>query len=269
MLFLSVGYGVLFIWILTFGIPTLIYFMLLLAVLLVSMLFWLVKRFKAKFKPAVLPVILEFVHPDSIYLPNEFIPLDTFNRSGLFGADPAVYYGEDYIKGYIGTINFELCELDVRHPSPVKNSVETIFEGIFMHATFTEYFEGKIIVIPKESWQFQTRVIKGITKEGGRKVTGLGEDFDEIFLAYSWADFNPRNILSEEMVASMVDFVHTKRKLLYLSFVNGHIYIAIHEDYDLLEPRIFLANDNFETMVEYWEDLRMLTSLVMEFDLKH
>lgn len=266
---LLVGYIVAFIWILQFKIPTLVYFMLLAGILTASLLGWIILKFKQSFKPKVLPVLLSFVHPESIYYSNQFIPVDTFNRSNLFGADPAVYKGEDYIKGFIGTIDFELCELVVRHPSPVRQSMDDIFEGIFMHATFTEYFEGKIVVIPRESWQFQTRVIKSITREGGKKVQDLGGDFDEIFLAYAWADFNPRHILSEELVDSMVAFAREKRKPLYLSFVNGHIYVAIQEDYDLLEPRLFLPNDDFETMVEYWEDLTMLTNLVMEFDMKH
>jgi hypothetical protein len=255
-------------WFLLFlGMMPLIYMGIFAVALVYSSVVWFINKFRLQFKPVVLPLVLEYINPDAVYYPFEYIPLDTFNRSLLFGSNPLFYKGEDYLRGYIGEVNFEFSELTVEHPYSYKSGNQTIFKGIFMHATFREQFLGRIIILPRDDLQHQTRAIKNITREGGRQVSLDSEAFNNYFVAYAWTEFRAEHVISPQLMAKMVEFRKVNKKRLHLSFVDGQIYIAITDKNDILEPRIFLRNDRYETVEQYYIDFSALINLVVEFDL--
>ena len=132
-----------------------------------------IQRFRSSFKPRIVNLILDFIdigkeseEPNEIYAHMEaarrglrydyekFIPIERFQRSGIF-AEPASYYkGEDYIEGSVGSAKFEMCELDVKKMSYVRPGYDTIFRGIFFYSNFYKIAEGTVVIIPKERRQF-------------------------------------------------------------------------------------------------------------------
>jgi len=269
LVFSSLLLGALLTVIMTTDIPALAMALWLPIVFWSMLVYWRVRVFKNNFKPRVLPIILAFLDPALRYYPREFIPRDTFLRSGIFGITPQEYKGEDYIKGQMGLVNFEMSELDVRHPSEIQGRLVRLFRGIFFHAVLPGNFPGRVLILPKEDKQFHSRTIRRITKIGGERVDGLNPGFDELFVVYAQQDVNPQHLLTPEMLESFAEFRRRSRKRLYLSFADGHFFAALEEPYDLLEPNILTPNLNFDLMVEFYTDLALLTGLVESFDLTH
>lgn len=251
------------------GIPALTLFIALVFVAIGTLLMYRLRVFKNRFKPRVLPVILGFIDPEFKYYSGEYIAWDTVKRSGLIGVTPQIYRGEDYIKGQIGEVLFEMCELDVRHPSNVLNRMDELFRGIFLHATFEYNFKGRIFVLPREDVQNQSRTIKAITKTGGTHIRTLGEEFDKYFIAYADKDTGWQHLLTPAMIEGFIRHRKRTKKRLWVSFVTGHFYAGVEQPYDLLEPNIFSSNVDFELAWEYLQDLQIMTNFVRDFDVAH
>lgn len=231
---------------------------------------YLIKQYKASFKPLVVQSILQFIDPELRYYQEEYIAKDTFMRSSLFGFLPDVYKGEDYIMGKIGAVSFEMSELELYHPSEFTGRMERLFRGIFFHANFQKNFEGRIIVIPNKGWQRFLPTIKEMTKYGAYELNNLHDEaFNETFLVYADPTVQVGQILTPELVDAIMRYKQKNPKELFISFVNSHFYVAIDEPYDLLEPNVFLANVDFELVKEFYEELLLLTSIVEDFDVTH
>ena len=113
-----------------------------------------VRNFVETFKPNIVNLITDFIddgigYGDLIYDQNKFIPKSKFQASQIFGASPDLYEGEDYLKGIIGDVPFELCELNVREESKVRQRLNYVFKGVFLAATITIPVRGKVLVLPR------------------------------------------------------------------------------------------------------------------------
>ncbi len=248
-----------------------------------------VQKFRSAFKPRIVNLILDFIDigkesekPNEIYAYMEAarrglrydyercIPIETFQRSGIF-AEPASYYkGEDYIEGSVGSAKFEMCELDVKKMSYVRPGYDTIFRGIFFYSNFYKITEGTVVIIPKERRQFLMSTIKGITKIGGEQVFfDHPEGFMDKFLVYANCDIEPEKLLSQSILESILEYQSLTQKDIYVSIVGSEIYIAVSEPKDILEPNLLSSNANFELVKDFFEDLMLIISIIEDFDLHH
>lgn len=248
-----------------------------------------IQHFRSAFKPKIVNLILDFIdtgkereEPNEIYKDMEaarrglrydykkIIPIETFQRSGIF-AEPASYYkGEDYIEGSVGSAKFEMCELDVKKMSYVRPGYDTIFRGIFFYSNFYKIADGTIVIIPKERRQFLMSTIKGITKIGGKKIEFKEpKGFMDEFLVYANCDIDPDKLISQSILKSILEYQSLTQKDIYVSIVGSEIYIAVSEPKDILEPRLFHSNANFELVKDFFEDLMLIISIIEDFDLHY
>lgn len=244
--------------------------------LYLTYLLYLIQRFIANFKPKVVGLILDFID-DGInygtltYDPKKSLSLEDFNNSGIFEGGSEIFKGEDYIKGRIGDIDFELCELNVREMSKVRRRLNYVFKGVFLKAKLHESVNGKILILPREFKQYLSRTIKAISKEKGQNIdlTIRNADFREYFTTYATPNAKVRQLLSEEMQESILNYREQSEKSIYISFVNNTIYIAITVPKNLLEPYLFQSNVSFDLVREFFEDLHLLLRIVEDFDVHH
>ena len=235
-----------------------------------------IRKFIQTFKPNVVNLILDFID-DSLnygtltYEPKKKIEKNRFLASRLFVTKAPAYQGEDFISGKIGELDFELCELKVQEYSPVRSKLNNVFQGIFMHATFTEPMSGAVIVWPKEQKQYLTRTIKALTWKDGTNVDHeiLTEGFDEVFMTYATFETHVAGMLPEPMQESILSYYHQTEKDIYFSIIDSDIYIGIAEPKDILEPYIFQSNLSFDLVKEFFEDIQIVLSIVEEFDKTH
>lgn len=238
-----------------------------------------IQRFQNTFKPNIINLVLDFID-DGVnydvnypleYNPKGFIDRRRFLASQIFATPAESYHGEDFITGKVGNLEFEMCELFVSETSPVKNGLQQLFRGVFMHATFPEETRGRIIIWPKRYRHRHFRAIRDFTWLGGTDVSDeiLNAEFREAYLVYATGKTHVIGILSEPMQQAIVDFRKATGKEIYMSFINQEIYAAVTEDKDLLEPHILRSNLSFELIREFFSDIHMLLEIAEDFDRTH
>jgi len=234
-----------------------------------SFLGWKIQQFRSRFKPKVVQLILDFIAHPMTYSHEAFLPKSRFLQSRFFTTKAPYYKGEDYIAGSIGSLNFEMCELDVREPSNVGGAMQPVFRGIFFTAKTKNNFQGEIVILPKSERPYLSRTIKDLIRRGDKTLTVKYPDFEDKFLTYISSDANRELIIHEAFFGVLFDFAQKLDKRVYMSFVEGYIYIAVWEPKDILEPHIFSANTNFKLVREFYADLYNIVSVVEDFDKLH
>jgi hypothetical protein len=233
------------------------------------------ESFRTTFKPRVVTLLLDFIDNDVTYnVPLKYvesgsIPRETFTASRLFNTAAPDYMGEDYITGEMGELEFEMSELSVKEFSPVRNRLDDVFRGVFLHARFhrdVQSPEGEILVMPRHRRPFLSKSIKAFTVKGGRQFDAKSPRFAEEFVAYATPDANVRGFLSEEMQTAIFDYKQREGKEIYMSFIGNDIYIAVTQEKDLLEPALWQSNVSFELIKEYYDDLTLLLSIIIHID---
>lgn len=235
-----------------------------------------VQKFRQNFKPKVVELILDFIDDDPnfgtlSYKAKKKIPLETFMKSNIFEVRPAVYEGEDYIAGRFGEIEFELSELNVREFSRVRNRLNYVFRGVFLHAKFNHFVKGRVLILPRDFRQYLSRTIKKFNAKGGKSIDPFikNQKFKKEFMSMASQDANIRDLLSKDMQNAILKYIDKADKYVYFSFQGNNIYIAVTEPKDLLEPKLLQSNVSFDLVKEFFEDIHLLLRVVEDFDLNH
>ena len=231
-----------------------------------------VKKFRLDFKPKVVNLILDFMK-ESInfrhmaYDANQFIPKQMFMASRIFGVNPVVYEGEDYIEGQVDEISFQLSELNVKEFSRVRNRLNYVFRGVFLHAELKQPLDGTVLILPRKFRQYLTRTIKYFLLNKAVDVDGFIKNnaFRNTFLTYATQNVRVTEVLPDYLQKAFVRYVQRTQKEIYLSFQGKHLFIAITNHKDILEPHLFQSNVSFDLIKEFFEDIQMIVSLVEEF----
>lgn len=234
------------------------------------------ETFRSNFKPKVITLLLEFIsrdvshHLPMKYISNATIETEIFEKSRLFAASSIDYTGEDYISGDMGEIGFELAELAVKEISPVRNRLDDVFAGVFMHARFSERsvqaVTGEILVLPRHQRQYLSRTIKTFTINGGRLTELPNKEFGDYFVVYTNDTANVKGFLSANMQSALRTYREKEGSEVYMSVVGDDIFIAVAQDRDLLEPVLWRSNVSFDLISMYYQDLTMLLSILNDIN---
>jgi hypothetical protein len=131
---------------------------------------------------------------------------------------------------------------------------------------------GGVLCLPDVHRKYLSRSERAFHLEGGRRVReGIFPDFEAVFDTYATPDVRVKDVISEEFQKAVLRFRQyfqgqNRKKEIYFSIIGDKIYLALWEDRNLLEPSLFRNNANFDTVQEFYEDIRMLLELVMEVD---
>lgn len=239
----------------------------------IGYLLYRIRQFILNFKPKVTNLILDFIDNDInygtlFYDSKKFISVEDFKASNIFRSRTDLYQGEDYIKGSIGEIQFELSELEVREFSQVRRRLNYVFRGVFLKAEARVSLEGSLLILPKEFEQYLSRTLKFMFSQKGEKIDNLirNKAFRDHFMTLATKETRIRNVLTEHLQQAIVDYRVKTDKQIYLSFSNRFIYIAVTEPKNLLEPYIWRSNVSFELVREFFQDLQLLLQIIEEID---
>ena len=236
-----------------------------------------IRKFQNTFKPHVVRLILDFIDNDANfgtlhYAEGQSIAIGHFYNSNLFSDDIIEYRGEDYITGIIGELSFQMCELEARTFARVRSRIDTTFRGIFLHAQFhNREARGKLIALPRANKSHEIRTIKNFVKLGAKEVPASEQmpEFQAVFITYATDDAPVHSVLSLEMQEAILDYRDDTNSDVYLSFIGNDFYVAVSEPNDLLEPFLFQSNVSFDLAREFHDKLRLLMSIVRDFDVNN
>jgi len=238
-------------------------------------LYFQIRKYINTFKPNVIELVLDFVDNSLNYEEMKYdakgrLGIEKFQRSGLFANNLVVYEAEDYITGQIGNIKFELCELDAKEFSPVRERLDDVFKGIFLRAHYdlAEQPDGTILIWPRKLRQFHTRAIKNFTAIGGRNIDKdlYSAPFTEIFTTYAVEDTDLRFLLTTEMQHLIVDYQKRSGREMYLGIHSNEIFVFLWQEKDILEPDLFRPNVSFDMVREFFMDIQLIVEVVEDLD---
>ncbi len=230
-------------------------------------------EFTYNFKLRIIKSIIEFFDKSLNYQPNNYIPFDQFEKSGLFPRRIDKYYGDDYVEGKLDKTNIKFSEIHVfveENSSDNKKTLVEIFGGIFFIADFNKNFNGKTIVLPDKAERTLGKFanfFQSLMKQYGELVKLEDIEFEKEFMVYSNDQIESRFILSTSIMDRLTNFKRKVKKDIYISFVDNHIYLGIHYKGRLFEPKIFGKLVSEETLRVYYEQLELTLSIVDELNL--
>ena len=242
----------------------------------IAYILYRIRQFIITFKPKIVNLVLDFIDNEVnygklTYEPKKKISKSTFLSSLIFATTAPFYKGEDFIKGSYREMTFELCELSVREYSKVRNRTNYIFKGVFFQGNFNSRAhsgKGKIVILPREFSQYQSRTIKAFNRIGGRNADDIvSKRFRNAFIVMANRNANMENILSIEMQNAILNYRAQTEKEIYVSFIGNKMFIAVTEPKDLLEPYVLQSNVSFELVREFFADLQLLFSVLEDLDV--
>jgi Protein of unknown function (DUF3137) len=244
-------------------------------VIYISYIFNELDAYKSTFKPKVINLLLDFIDNDVTYnvplkyLEKGSISPQIFAASRLFNSAAPDFTGEDYITGEMGELDFEMSEVAVKEFSPVRNRLDDVFRGVFLHARFRREVQaegGEILVLPRHRKQFLSKTIKAFTVKGGQTFEPKNQRFNDEFVVFTTSTANIKGFLSDDMQRGILRYREKEGKEIYMSFIGSDIFIAVTQDKDLLEPALWQSNVSFDLIREFYEDLTLLLSIVLDID---
>jgi Protein of unknown function (DUF3137) len=236
-----------------------------------AFIFYELDKFKHAFKPKIVTLILDFIDNhvdfnDLKYIEDGEIDPNVFKASRLFNSATPDYEGEDYITGKIREQFFEMSELAVKEFSPVRNRLDDVFRGVFLHSMLNRPLNGEILVLPRHRRQYLSTTIKAFTVNGSWSYESKNPAFKEHFLVYTTKNANIEGFMHEGMQEAILKYREKTKRDLYISIINNGVYLAVLQPKDLLEPMVWQSNVSFELIQEFYSDLMLLLNIVRDID---
>jgi hypothetical protein len=197
--------------------------------------------------------------------------------SRIFRKEPDRYRGDDLVTGRLGKTEIAFSEIHSEYKTTThsktgsETSWNTIFRGLFFIANFNKSFAGETYVLPEVAQKVFGKVLGNLfqswNRGRGQLVKMEDPRFEKNFVVYGDDQIEARYILSTSLMKRIADYKEKTKKIIYLSFINNRIYVAISYHKDIFEPKMFKTLLDFGVIREYYEDLSYAVGLVDDLNL--
>ena len=167
-----------------------------------------------------------------------------------------IFFAEIVVKKVVGGQRNELGLESFIHKSD-------IFRGLFFEAKFSKNFISRTFIVPNNTMSKITH----LNNWRGELIKLEDPEFNRLFRVYGDSQIESRYILSTNLMSRLVDFNQKAGRKVYLSFVDGFVYIAIPYRHNLFEPKLFKNMMSFAPLREYFQDLQLMIGIVEDLNL--
>ncbi|MDM8568428.1 DUF3137 domain-containing protein [Thiotrichales bacterium HSG1] len=218
--------------------------------------------YKKKFKTEIIGSIVAIIDESLTYYPQREITYQEFQVTKLaeYWDTVDIWNGEDYVEGMLGKTAVKFSEIDAERieiDDKGNESRVTVFHGLFFIFDFNKAFDGLTVVVPKGNYYWNS----------GELVKLESPEFEQEFSVYSDNQITARYILSPSLMQRILKFKRESRRTIYLSFVDGKLYVAISIFGSLFEPRVFSTLLDYDIYRDYFTDMLFAKSIVEELNL--
>ncbi len=91
--------------------------------------------------------------------------------------------------------------------------------------------------------------------------------FEKEFVVYSNDQIEARYILTHTLMSKLLHLKKKSKHPLYVSFLDGNIYMAIEYNKDLFEPSVFHSLLKYKIAMQYIQTLHLALGIVGELQL--
>lgn len=234
------------------------------------------------FKRNIIESIVNFIadggqlnYAAHLFLENKRQTILALTRSQILGdelAEPDYLEQEDCVYGTIGNTDIFFAEIVAKKIQTVNFDQFTretyrresvLFHGLFFEAKFAKNFISRTFVMPND---LKAKIVP-LNQWRGEAIELEDPEFNRIFQVYGDNQIESRYILSTNLMSRLVEFNQKAGRKVYLSFVDGFVYVAIPYRYRLFEPKLFKTMMSFTPLKEYFLDLQLMINIVEDLNL--
>ncbi len=254
-------------------IDTMIFPVIIAAVIFGFVLHYLSRDYASDFKNNVLEKIVNYIDPNLSYIPTMSISEGQFMSSGIYRKGIDKYDGDDFVEGKIGATKIEFSEIHAQYEtrdSKGRTSHHTIFKGLFFIGDFNKHFSGDTYVLPDQAEKLLGGLggmFQGMSKKYGELVKLEDPVFEKEFVVYSDDQIEARYILSPALMERITKFKQKSGSRISMSFVGSKVYIAIPFAKNLFEPKVFSTIMDFKPVKEFFDDFALMIDIVEDLNL--
>ena len=235
------------------------------------------KSYKSEFKGRLISPLVKFFGADFLYSADAFIDSDRYWASGIFRTHFNRYSGEDYIAGTAGKTRFECSEVCAEYQTETVDSKgnkqkhwKTIFSGLFFIADFNKAFSGSTWVFPdalesKLGW-LAHKLQEWKIDRPGQLVKLEDPEFERLFAVYATDQMVARYVLSPSLMKRITEYRQRLKHPLWMSFIDGVLYVAIAPGRDLFEPKLLSVVDGKQCM-SIFDDIAVGLGIIEDLNL--
>jgi len=232
------------------------------------------KNYTPLYKSEIISKLIQSIDNRLDYSPDYGISQKAFQRSEIFPQAVSRYMTEDYIEGTIGQTVIAFAEVHAQQEikdSEGSRTHQDLFRGLFFTADFNKRFTSKTVIVPDlfgDSWGRVGRFLQKKGVWGGSYPLVKLEDpaFEKYFAVYGTDQVEARYILSPALMSRILKF-KMENGYIWLSFVDGNLFLALPLKANLFEPRIFRSVSDPEPLKKYVRYVNLMVSIVEELNL--
>jgi hypothetical protein len=221
-------------------------------------------KVKRRFKQEFLVDIIKTALPETTYIPEQGLSEhEVYQTEFLKRADR--YHSEDLMYGKIEDVAFRASDvkLEERHVQHTKNGTRVYYVAYFLgrvfHFTFNKPFEGYLQVLESGS---------PLSSRGYKKVEMESIDFNKKFRTFSTNDLSAFYVLTPDIMERIMDLEKSHPGRIGFSFTGENLYIAINNNKDTFELKMFKPVDD-QMIDEFKKDLLAVKEIVLLLKLNN
>jgi hypothetical protein len=214
-------------------------------------------KIKRSFKTEVLCAFFSEFIPGTDYIPDRGLsPTEVYATEFLKRADR--FHSEDLLRGKLDDVDFLSSDvrLEERHVQHTKNGTRVYyvpyFVGRVFRFTFNKEFEGYL------------QVLESGSPLSGRKYTKVemeSVDFNKKFKTFATTELSAFYVLTPDIMEAIFELEKRNPGRIGLSFTGENLYIAINNNKDTFEIKMFRNIDN-AMMEGFKNDLMVIKDFV-------
>jgi len=222
------------------------------------------RKLSKQFKYDVLVKVFEELMPGTKYNPDAGLSqMDVYATEFLKRADR--FYSEDLISGVMEDVSYISSDvrLEERHVEQTKNGTRVYyvpyFVGRVFKFSFNKEFDGYLQVLeggsPLSNRKFQKVQLESI-------------DFNKKFKTYATSDLSAFYVLTPDIMEAIMHVEQRNPGRIGLSFSGDILYIAINNNKDTFELKMFKTIDN-SVVEDFKKDLLVIKDVIIALKLNN
>ena len=218
------------------------------------------RQYIPMFKEKVIGTFVKSLDEDLQYKPNEGISSSIYRMGEFEGYDK--YYTEDLITGVLDEkYNFQMAEVETKKETRDTEGEwqeTTVFHGLFAKVQCAKNI-GTKIKIHSDKGTF------GEIFNDNTKVKMDSQEFERFFDVYGDNKIIVMQILTAEVMATMMDFIRNSGIIYELTIDRDQMYLRFHTG-TLFEPKIFKNSLDYDMLKKYYDIIDFVYKVTREIN---
>lgn len=217
-------------------------------------------KYTPTFKEKVIGPFIKNIDKNLQYKPNEGISSVIYRMGEFEGYDN--YYTEDLIIGKLDEkYSFQMAEVRTEEESTDSDGdthTYTVFHGLF----------GNVECAKNIETTFKVRSDKGVLGKmfkGKTKVEMDSQEFEKYFDVYGDNKIIVMQILTSEVMSTMIDFIQQSKIKYELTINKDQMYIRFHTG-GVFEPSLFKNSLDYSMLKKYYDIIDFVFKVTREIN---